>query len=260
MEEPFKASLSLFGHRWLGSPGPLDRLLRALEKIPAIAPDRWSLVDGTAVPYDRSAILASVDPCETQVLYLQRSAAPAWEGSVDLMKGSSIALEAEVTGETYALLFELAEALAEALEPDFGSVGRSAFPQGGDADARDRTLLSYSSGVAPIDYGEHGPLGLGERTYLGPHFVQQFGLATLRSVPAVVRDVPWGGLVIDRLEHPWKAPAMGLVAPWRAAMAPLTPTEVFASARVFDDGNVLWKMGRRCNLGPLAQPPEVPRA
>jgi hypothetical protein len=104
------------------------------------------------------------------------------------------------------------------------------------ADPEDVTQELMASGCDghPYRYRDHGPGGLGFRTYLGSSALKQLG-KYMRSLPApfVVRDLAWGGASIDLLPEPWRADAKSLHAQWHAAMEHFRPAQFFATPTVF---------------------------
>lgn len=255
MSQFFRVRLSLFGRQWLGSLGPLDRMLRAFEEDPLVAPDRWSLLDGTSVQYERQEILASVDPTQTAMLYLMRKESDAWESSIDLMGQSYVSLEGKFSDKNYPACLSLFERLAIAISPDFGSVGRMYFPPPIDSEGIDQNKISHCCGVAPIDYSDSGPRGLGERTFIGSNYIEQLGRPRVGSLGLPTRNGPLGSLFIDLATDPGRVPREEMLEPWRRAMAVLEPAGVFARVRVFKNGGLHWSMGENCDIGDLAVPP-----
>jgi hypothetical protein len=96
-------------------------------------------------------------------------------------------------------------------------------------------------------YRDHGPGGLGFRTYLGPTALKPLG-KYVRSLPApfVVRDLAWGGASIDLLPDPWLGTARALHAQWHAAMQHFRPAQYFATPTVQAHGAVKWEKGPKC--------------
>lgn len=189
------------------------------------------------------------------MLYLQRTEEPLWEASINLMEESYVMFAGRFTEDTYARCFAMFDRVVEAVRPDFASVGRAHFPPTKDADSIDQSKLSYCCGVAPVNYTEYGPHGLGERTYVGSHYISQLGLPRIRSLSIPIREGGLDGLYVDLTSEVANSPRAEMLDPWRSAMEALEPARVFAKVRVFKNGSLAWTMGENCDLGDLARPP-----
>ncbi len=113
-------------------------------------------------------------------------------------------------------------------------------------------LLFRSSSLAPRDYYRQGPRGLTMRTWIGPHYVSQFGDERLRTTPVDVAATRWGGYRLDLVPEPWDADLPTLLAAWRRGMAHLAVAGVLAlpvvrAGRVRD-----WTCGPGCAVGGTA--------
>jgi hypothetical protein len=155
---------------------------------------------------------------------------------------------------TWPRVFELAEALASAFEPDWGAASLKidlrddrtrAFA---NEEERDLYLLSNAGNPMFKDYNRHGPHGLAMRTHIGPFFVEQFGRDRIESLPLVVERLPWGGYRIDLVPEPWAADVPALLDAWRRGMAHLRDAKVFATPEMAPSYAVHWTRGANARL------------
>jgi hypothetical protein len=169
---------------------------------------------------------------------VRRTKAPTYDGYLSLSNEPRIELEVnpKLNDTQQAWLFDVSDRLADAFHPDIGithvwrrvrAVDKLDDPWATD-DERDAELMYRAALLSANDYYATGPYGLGMRTYLGPHYVEQFGREQIESLPLVVTKLAWGGYRIDLVAEPWKANVATLVAAWRAGMSHLSAAKVFA--------------------------------
>jgi hypothetical protein len=116
-------------------------------------------------------------------------------------------------------------------------------------DERDAELMFRSGFLLPKDYYGEGPRGLAMRTHVGPHYVEQFGIGRLTSLPLAVEARPWGGYRIDLIAAPWKASVEELLGAWRSGMAHLEAASIFAQPTLVGEQLLGWTKGEHCQVG-----------
>jgi len=225
-------------------------LVRQLQGHPLLAAEAWGLDDHTNRPYDDQSIarLATDEP-SGNILQLRRS--KRIKHTTFLLLGTQPGISIELSPKTHArdwpALFELGDALAEVYRPDFAWVHLFADVEPPFAEPVEATRFLMDAGVggAGAAYEDFGPGGLGLRTYIGPRFVQLFGHALLLATPAVVAELPWGGIRVDLVEQPWQAAPSVLTSAWQAAMDHLRPAQLFSTPERDDDGYVTFRRSER---------------
>jgi hypothetical protein len=229
----------------------LRSLLSIFENTSRISPDAWSFVDGESRAYDRDSILHSAPTEDADYIYLLRSGGTQMIAMLGL-KQPWMSISVKLPPEEYASLFLFADQATAAFRPDFAVVGQmKLFAPWTSDEERDRTLISYCSSPSFVDYPDTGPLGLGERTYFGPLFIQQFGLSTLQSCPSEVTDTTWGGVRVDLTPLLWESGDTQLVSSWRASMAHLQIKRVFAKPRFINKSSIQFTKSKSVDLGPF---------
>ena len=81
---------------------------------------------------------------------------------------------------------------------------------------------------------------MGIRTVFGPLLADQIGrdlLATLPK-PAVVRDLEWGGVLIDLVSEPWTKQMTEVRESWVACMKHLEPNTFMTKLELLPNGAV----------------------
>ncbi|MEP6859859.1 MAG: hypothetical protein ABJE66_04515 [Deltaproteobacteria bacterium] len=250
----FGARIALHGATPLYDRKNLERVLDVLEAR-GLVPQKAGLDERERKPYDRAATTGRLaeppTPFRQTQMYLWRTAALKYEASLALWDSAYVGFDFKPTppASDWARIFDLADALAECFQPDWGAAGirfdlrddlKRAPAQGDELDA---DLMHSATAVFPVDYVSAGPLGLGPRTYIGSFFADQLGRDRIESLPLVVDKLAWGGYRIDLVAEPWAAEIPALLEAWRRGMAHLRDANVLATP-VFDLGHVGgWKRG-----------------
>jgi hypothetical protein len=238
--------------------------LDVIERNPSFAPTAWGLSERSKEPYSREAIWERLfsdgeQPFSQTRLYLHRNKAPKYSASLSLGDRPRVAFELDpkLTEARREEVFRFGDDLAANFRPDIGitHIWSRAVPEQGDErawavdDARDAELLFSSALLAPVDYFDTGPSGFGMRTYLGPHYVEQFGRERIESLPLVVTKQGWGGYRVDLVAERWKADVATLLAAWRAGMSHVKEAGVFAEPIVRNGRLVGYTKGERSVIG-----------
>lgn len=235
--QPFRIRLAMRGIRPLFVDENLVTFLDVLERSP-FAPDRWSINERGALPYSRDEVRAYAArgngrPMRQAYAFVKRSKKPKYVCGFELddRPGFSMDCNAKMPERYWEPLFQLGDELANACRPDWGACHlyeQVAADQPASPDAIDGELFYGAAHLAPIDYYDHGPEGLAMRTYIGPRFVEQLGEERIRSLPAEVTRMDWGGYRVDVVPRPWLASLPDLLAAWRRCMERLRPADVLA--------------------------------
>lgn len=156
----------------------------------------------------------------------------------------NLALELQPSPPPEALpeAFAIAEGFANAYRPDvlWVKARTNAKLDFSDEASRIQELMDSSTGGAPVHYREHGVGGLGIRTVFGPLLADQTGrdlLATLPK-PAVVRELEWGGVLIDLVDAPWAKQMTEVRESWVACMKHLESNPFMTKLELLPNGAV----------------------
>jgi hypothetical protein len=236
----------------------LIEFLQVLEQTTSFAPERWSGNERGSLPYSRSEIQAMAareggEPLFQADVFVRRSKVAKYECRLVLSEqpGFELELNPALQRQRWGALFELSDRLANVCRPDWGATHiwyESREPWANDDD-RDNELMFRSALLAPVDYYDHGPRGLVMRTFIGPHYVTQFGEELVRSAPLLVTALPWGGYRVDLISDPWKANVAQMLPAWREGMEHFRSAEVLAVPEIRDGQLIGYKKGPRCTIG-----------
>lgn len=259
---PFRITITMFGTTPLFEVTTLEAVLSAFESISDTVPEFWSQDERVKLPYDRIEILqVALQPdMMHRDVYLRRDSGVQYFA---ILRKSSrapsldIEFSADLEPEKWPEVFALADAIAAAFKPDLGAlhiwppVKRKPW-----ASEEDKALDIIVHCAYPLvsSYYDEGPGGLAMRTYLGPHFVEQFGKAFLfQTSGAVITELDWQGVRIDLGPEPWTLTVQELITHWQQAMAYLSPAGVFAEIEITPKERISLKKGVRCTIGGIIQ-------
>jgi hypothetical protein len=235
----FKGSISLHGTKALYDRRNLERVLDVTETC-GFTPSSYGLDERGGARYTRKGALDLLaEPplaFEQTKLFVRQKAPTKYFAALKLWDQAGVWFEFDPKQSegTWARMFALADALANAFEPDWGATALIVDlrddvtrPTASD-DERDAALLSRAGYVASVDYNSHGPEGLAMRTYIGPFFADQLGRERIETLPLIVEKLAWGGYRVDLVPEPWRLDMRGLLDAWRRGMAHLRDAGVFA--------------------------------
>lgn len=219
-----------------------QRVLAILEWHGLGLPERWGTGDRPPDSFDRNRYeRAEIGPGPF-VLELLRDTRPSWKLYLSMDDRAWLSMSAQ--SETLDAIgpekwFELADAVADALEPDCAFAHLNAALSAVPSKIRDERAAIDSNVLEGVRYYSDNTLNLPMRTWFGPRLLRQIDRAALNrlSPPAAVSDTAWDGVRIDLLPKPWQADALRLVEVQRAAMQELRTSGLFRSAK-FDRGGV----------------------
>ncbi|WP_151174089.1 hypothetical protein [Pseudoalteromonas ruthenica] len=259
--KPFQINISMLGTNPLNNEALFTELLDVLEHYPEFAPEFWNTEERGKLPYNREDILAkatAVTKGAGEEIYLKRNKAAKYFGRIAVMPRQSIFFEFDpkLNHKHYPTLFEFADRLVQVFKPDVASVHIDRpYPDEPWQSERDEIMemMGEAAFLAPVDYFKVGPKGLAMRTYLGPHYVKQFGQELLLSTPKTQTELqPWGGVRLDLSDTPWELPEQTQIEHWQAAMAHLRPAKVFAEMEVdVEYCDVECTKAENCTIGGL---------
>ena len=225
----------------LRDPDALANVLRCLADT-GWEPTKWSTTERGGVPYTLEDAVAAVESGALS-LYFKRVRVPKWSGYFDT-SGATAGFVFEPASLPLARMPEhwaLGDALATILTPDFGSVAALPwealpYPRTMDDIANEDSLARGEMQRNAQSLFHSGVDGLSTRTYFGPNYVEQLGRGFLLSTPAMVTELPWGGIRIDLHEKPWEASPEELLAVYHPAMNHLrqSPVLTTSKARMWD--------------------------
>jgi hypothetical protein len=251
--KPAKMIIRMFGTTSLREQGNLNALLDALERFPKCVPEFWSLSERSKLPYSRSEICEQSESAYS--IYLRRNKVAKYFGwfKIGFKPYVDFEFNPSLAERDWPLFFQFADALAQAFKPDIATVYIS--PSYADApwpndEDKYLNLMVRSANIIPVKYYKEGPRGLAMRTYLGPHYIEQFGRELLLSTPgAAIEEQQWGGMRLDLSETPWALSVPDLIAHWKDAMDHLSPAQVFANVEITPEQNINYTKGSRCITG-----------
>ena len=258
--KPFKVQVEMLGTNPLNDEALFTELLDVIESFPEFAPQFWSLAERGKLPYNRDDILKKIKAVEFGSyahIYLKRNKAVKYFGSIDVAPRQNIFFEFDpkLNSRYYPNLFEFADRLVQVFKPDVASVhiDTPVYPRPFESsEHKNSRIVSSAASLVPVDYFKVGPKGLAMRTYLGPHYVKQFGQELLLSTPKTQTELQsWGGIRLDLSEAPWELTEQALIEHWQTAMANLRPAKVFADLDVYQNRKFKYTKAENCTIGGL---------
>jgi len=256
--KPERITIRMFGTTPLHNQGDLTVLFNALEQLPKCAPEFWSLDERSKLPFNRAEILEQANKPATErptSIYLRRNKTAKYFGFFDMNRKPYIDFEFNPTlaQKNWPLFFEFVDALVHAFKPDIATAHiwpvyeNDPWPTKED---KYLGIIAKAANIAPVNYYKTGPIGLTMRTYLGPHYIEQFGKELLLSTPGTaIAEQSWGGLRLDLSESPWALSVSELIGCWRQAMDHLTPAQIFAEMEITPKQRIKCSKGARCTVG-----------
>ncbi|MBH0055415.1 hypothetical protein I6F65_00400 [Pseudoalteromonas sp. SWXJZ94C] len=258
--KPFKVEVEMLGTNPLNDEALFTELLDVIESYPEFAPQFWSLEERGKLPYNRDNILDKIKTVEFGSyahIYLKRNKAAKLVGKISVAPKQYIKFkfDPKMNSKHYPALFEFADRLVQVFKPDVASVhiDTPVYPRPFESsEHKNSRVVSSTASLAPVDYFKVGPKGLAMRTYLGPHYVKQFGQELLLSTPKAQTELQsWGSIRLDLSEAPWELTEHALIEHWQTAMAHLRPAKVFADLDVYQNRKFKYTKAENCTIGGL---------
>ena len=221
------AQLILLGNAY--EPANAERVFRALEAEPSLAPQRWGIEAGIRDPYDRTALVRSLaDYPFDAVPRVYRTQTPCkysmeWFGSATL---TTLCFNARVDQEADDLpeLFAALSRLAALLPLDFGHITPE-YPQ-----QPKETKMKVSGNFSHLSYYEtNGPSCLFPRTYFGQRLVSLMdaGVQRLSALHPRVKWITNGSAEVDLVPDPWSADPVAMKQAQQATQPALVASGIF---------------------------------
>ena len=240
--KPFQIRVSMLGTNPLNDEALFTELLNIIESYPEFAPQFWSLEERGKLPYNRDDIINVVKGVTTRMtceeIYLKRNKAAKYSVRIAVMPRQYISFEFDpkLNSKHYPALFEFADRLVQVFKPDIASIHiyRPYADEPWESERDEHIeMMGEAAFLAPVDYFDVGPKGLAMRTYLGPHYVKQFGQELVLSTPKTQTELQtWGGIRLDLSAAPWELTEQAQIEHWQTAMEHLRPAKVFAEMEV----------------------------
>lgn len=223
--ERVRVQLLLPGSPWEWREPLLDTLERAWG-----GPSHWGEQEGLRNPYQRQALEEFVEAQRygeaPPVPALLRTAPPRYMATLSTSEKSPgwlhIDSRMRLRPEDPALLFELAQHLANVLPVEYGLVDIQF--RGAPAEL----LLNEGHLQHPGGYVRWGPDTLFARTFIGPRLARLMGEANLRNCGAELQRLDDGVFVLDLLPEPWRHEAAALKQQQQQVLSQLRRTGVFS--------------------------------
>lgn len=243
--------LDLVGGRSLSEAVVAEALVGAFDAC-GLAPDEYAIGEPPGPDYNREVVLRMLIGGRPTSFSLHRRASPAFSATLFVGNRPRILIRFESPEPThFDAIFGLGHALAAAQRPHVGWLQplSGIEPPCEEPAKQARLLIDEGCDGCIASYDEHGPGGLGLRTWMGAQVVERIGRERLASAPLAVLDLDGGGVQLDLLNLTLGASDEAMVEAWQAAMAVLEPAEVFACPQ-WDDGYVDFIRGARFNVDP----------
>ncbi len=221
------AQLILVGNAY--EPANAERVFRALEAEPSLAPQRWGVEAGIRDPYDRSALVRSLaDYPFDAVPRAYRIQTPCkysmeWFGKETL---TTLCFDVRVNQENDDLpeLFAALSRFAALLPLDFGHITPEYREQPKE------TKMKASGNFSHLSYYEtYGPSCLFPRTFFGARLVALMD-AGVQRLSALAPRVKWlvnGSAELDLVGAPWAADPAALKQAQQVTQPALVASGIF---------------------------------
>lgn len=237
--------VDMVGSRPLYDSGIRNKLVEELLKHPKFVAEQWGYSERGGNKFDAEKVLAhDTGDASQETLQFRRRRGVRYQMRMHLGRRPNLVWELEPPPPPEALpeLFEVTEGLANAYEPDvlWIKARTSAKFDFNDDASRIQRLMDSSTGGAPVHYRDDGVGGLGIRTVLGPLLIEQIGRDLLGALPApaVVKDLPWGGMLIDLVPEPWAKQMVDVQESWVKCMKHLEPNTFMTKLELLPNGSV----------------------
>lgn len=226
MTMPNKIRIVMLTREALNTPGPLSRVLDALEGSGGLEPTHWGRDDRARDPYSHERLLDAVkQPDEPLVLGLRRTKSPRYEAHVSIgdpqVRMFSLEVQSGVSAANLRRAFDLGDALASATRPEFGLVHLVwSDAEGGDG-------YNATGVLSAKKFQSCGPDAVAARTWMGSHMSTLIGRRRLEGTGVPLHECDGGIVRFDLLPEPWEADFAALSTRQREVMQQLGDSGVF---------------------------------
>jgi hypothetical protein len=238
-----RLQFQMVGSRSLADQAVKNAILEVMLAHSKFVPEQWGYEERGGDKFSREEVLKAT-PIPGLILHFRRRRGIRQHLLLNLGKRTNVdwKFEPPPDSATWPEIFGMTEELALAYQPDFGVVKTRVEMKldPSNEDSRTQYFLNSPVDCSPVWYRKDGVLGLGTRTIFGPLTANQVDRDRLRSLPApaVVRDLEWGGVLVDLVREPWTREMSELRTSWVACMKHLMPSNFFTKANILPDGNV----------------------
>jgi hypothetical protein len=222
---PDRVEITVITKSSLRSHTGLEHLLNAFESIKGFTPTHWGLDERAPNPYNRNELLATVSTFKSDFYLpgIQRKQATRYKAYFSARNEGlnyvSVEFGASLRQKDFRSVFALGDALAKELEAEFGFVhpvwleGSQEYCASGKITADE--LQKY--GLSPVC----------AYTWFGSDLVKMIGRESLLNSGAIIKDMPWGGVRLDLVEHPWESDVETLSSHQLCVMKNLESSGIF---------------------------------
>lgn len=166
-----------------------------------------------------------------------------------------IDVDPKLSVKHYPALIKWCQSLVDAFAPDYAALSFFANSEEGPwPTTLDEKISRFrrSSTPFPGQYYRIGPPGLGTITWLGSHFIEQFGSQNLDSCSfSTSFKQGWGGrkIVFGNINEPWNVELGEFLDHWTMASNELAKLKVFSQISLDKDFYPRSTKGSNCNIG-----------
>ena len=235
--------VDVVGSRSFADVGVKNGIVNVLLGHPKFVPEQWGYEERGGSKFDRDEVLGEI-PTPGSILFFRRRRGIRQEILMSL--GNRPRLKWDFTPppstDGWPEIFGIAAELADAYQPDFSFVRAKVDLELDQSDEASRTqyLMDSPGDCSPVWYRKEGVSGLGIRTIFGPLTADQVDRDRLHSLPkpATVRDLKWGGVLVDLMPDPWSRQMAELRTSWVACMKHLMPSDFFTKTTLQPNGAI----------------------
>ena len=242
-----RLQMQMVGGRSLAEVAVKNAIIEVFLAHPKFVPEQWSYEERGGSKFERAEVLAAV-PIPGMVLQFRRRRGVRQQLLLVLGDRPNVdwKFEPPPGPEVWPEIFGMSEELAAAYKPDFAVVKARVEMKLDLADEASKTqyLMNRPADCSPVWYRKDGVSGLGVRTIFGPLTADQIERGRLHGLPgpAQVRDLEWGGVLVDLMPEPWTRQMSELRASWVACMKHLMPSDFFSEIEFTADGSLERKL------------------
>jgi hypothetical protein len=225
---PDYISLKFFTKQIMTQRRTIQKFTDLLEANPIFTPTKYGEDGPTKLEYNRDAFLETFpqrDLLFRHIAPIYDMMLPSGRGRVD---GFDIHFE-PTQREHVNEFYELATALAELMEPLFGTIQSN----WNSEDSPEVLAYRRPAGLTNPQFATGGPAGFASRTWLGPELVGLIGKERLVALGQPLRWMNYGGVAVDVVHDVLEADLMTLMAAQRTLTDALSDVGVFGDYTKF---------------------------
>lgn len=220
----------------------LNRLLDVFEFSEKFKPTWWGNDERVKLDYNRTEIVEKILSKNSKFneIYFHHNKSVKYNGrfKTRLNSQSFFDFEFDKTMSTSQckMFFDFTDKIAEVIKPNFGVTNilwSGPVPWENEKECLQR-FMNLSSQPTTGSFMEHGPMGVGTRTYFSGDVLGLFGKEFVKNIPATIAELEWGGIRVDLLEKPWDADFDVMLNSWSEVMKYLESAQIL-SVPSFDE-------------------------